>query len=57
MTEKYYTPQEVADTLKITRRTVYTYIKKNQIKAAKVGRKWLIAESALNELIERGVQA
>jgi excisionase family DNA binding protein len=36
---QFYTPAEVADHLKVTRRTVYTYIHTGQLPATKVGPK------------------
>lgn len=51
---KAYTTEEVQDILKITKRTLYNYIKNNQIKAIKLGRSWRITEDALKDFLERG---
>lgn len=48
---KFYTPQEVADMLNVTLRTVYTYIKAEDLKANKVQGRWAIAEKDLEEFI------
>jgi excisionase family DNA binding protein len=53
MTETLYTAQEAAKILKVTTRTIYTYIKAKELKAGKIGHKWMISESALNEFISR----
>ena len=42
-----YTPQEVADLWKVTRRTVYEWIKTGKIKACKIGDTVRISESEL----------
>ena len=55
--EKYYTVQEVCEILHKSDRTVYAYIKGGQLRAKKVSRKSiLIPESALNELINKGIE-
>ena len=40
----YYTADEIAEKLRVTRRTVYSYIKAGKLKGQKLegGRKWLI---------------
>ena len=52
--EDFYTPQEVADKLKVDVRTVYRWIRENRLKAAKVVTLWRIPESELKRLIEEG---
>ena len=49
-----YTVQEVADTLRVHARTVYTLIKRQEIKAIRIGTQWRVPESALFEFIEKG---
>lgn len=48
---KLYTIEEVADLLKLSRRTIYRYLKDGKLKANKVGQSWRITETALNEFI------
>lgn len=56
MTEKKtYTPQEVADILQITRRTVYEYIKLGKIKAVKIGKGHRVSADELNKIINQGI--
>ncbi|TYO97034.1 helix-turn-helix domain-containing protein [Desulfallas thermosapovorans] len=49
--EQYYTPQEVADSLKINLRTIYRWIREGKLNAVKVGELWRISESELNRLL------
>lgn len=57
MEEKYYSVKEVCEILHRDRRTIYAYIRSNQLKAYKPGKKnFLIAESDLNDFIKAGVK-
>lgn len=49
--EKVYTLTDVCNILQVTRRTAYNYIKNGQLKANKVGRKWIVTEDNLKSLI------
>jgi excisionase family DNA binding protein len=50
----YLTPQEVADRLRVTRRTVYTWIKERLLLADKVGPKiWVVSEQELAYFLVR----
>lgn len=51
---KTYTPDEVAEILKVTRRTVYNYIKNEDLKAVKIGKYLRISGTNLQEFIEHG---
>lgn len=51
--EKYYTPQEIADNLKLNINTVYQYIRENKLKAVKIGNRYRISENALKEFLDR----
>jgi excisionase family DNA binding protein len=53
---KLYTPDEAAKILRITRRSVYNYIKAGQLKAAKMGREWRITEEHLIEFANTGTE-
>ena len=46
-----YTVKEVAIILKVTYRTVWSYIKNGRLKAGKIGRKWKVAETDLREFV------
>ena len=49
-----YTPEEVAEILKVTRRTVYNYIKNGDLKAVKMGKYLRISGTNLQDFIEHG---
>jgi excisionase family DNA binding protein len=50
----YYSPQEVADTLEVTRRTVYSWIKTGLLLAVKAGpREWRITQEALDLMMKQ----
>ena len=53
---KVYTLEEVIDILKVSRRTIYNYIKADQLKAIKVGREWRVTEKALAMFLETGTE-
>lgn len=46
-----YTPDEVAEILQVTRRTVYGWIKDGKLKAVKVGRGWRVKREELDSFI------
>lgn len=49
---KFYTLDEVADIIKLTRRSLYTYINNGKLKAVKIGKYWRVSESDLKSFIE-----
>lgn len=53
-TYKLYTIAEISDILKVTPRTIYNYIKNEDLEAVKIGKHWRITDSALQEFIENG---
>ena len=52
--KRVYTLDEIAALLKITKRTIYNYIKGNKLKAVKVGKYWRVTEENLNDFLKRG---
>lgn len=50
--DNYYTPQEVADKLKLNVRTLYKWIRENKLRAVKLGDVWRISETELNRLLQ-----
>lgn len=46
-----YTVEEVAEILKLYKKTVYGYIKSGKIKAVKIGRRYRITEDELHRLL------
>jgi len=51
---RVYALDEVADILKITRRTLYTYVKTGKLRAVKIGKYWRVAEQELQDFIATG---
>jgi excisionase family DNA binding protein len=49
---KYYTVNEVMEILKVTRLTVYNYVKDGRLKGNKVANKWLFTEEQIKDCIE-----
>lgn len=46
-----YTLKEVEGMLKVTRRTLYNYLKAGEINATKIGREWRVSREALQEFL------
>jgi excisionase family DNA binding protein len=51
--ETYLTPQEVADLLKVTRRTVYRWIESGELPVIRFGSAYRIAGHDLEDFIHR----
>lgn len=52
MQQSIYTPEELAEKLKTTRRTVYRWIEKGELKAFKAGKMWRITRKALEDFLQ-----
>lgn len=52
--EEFFTPEEVADRFKVTRRTIYRWIKEGRLQSVKVGDLVRITKSALEEFLKAG---
>jgi excisionase family DNA binding protein len=48
----FYTPEEAAERLKVTRRSVYAWLLSGRLKASKAGDTWRIAEPDLIEFMK-----
>ena len=53
---RVYTLDEVADILKLTKRTLYSYIKSGKLKASKIGKYWRVSSKALQDFIDKGTE-
>lgn len=51
---KVYTLDEVADIMKVTKRTLYNYIKAGKLHAVKMGKYWRVSEESLQAFISNG---
>lgn len=49
--KELYTVKEATDLLKVTRRTLYTYINEGKLEAFKIGKEWRIPKEALERFI------
>ena len=52
MEEKYYTPQEIAELLKINYMTVYRWIRAGKLEAYQVQKQYRIREADFNRFME-----
>lgn len=53
---KVYTLDEVAEILKVSRRTLYNYLKAKKLPAVKMGKYWRVSEENLKSFIESGTE-
>lgn len=51
---KLYTATEVCEILKVSKRTLYNYLRAGQIRGVKIGREWRFAEESVQEFTLRG---
>lgn len=51
---KVYTLDEVADILKVTKRTLYNYVKEGKLTAVKMGKYWRVSQESLQAFISTG---
>ncbi len=49
-----YTPEEAAELLKVTRRTMYSYLRDGSLRSAKLGRIWRITRQDLEAFLADG---
>ena len=54
MEEEYYTIDEVAERLKVTRKTVYDWMRSGELAYVQVGSRRRITQSALRAFIRQG---
>lgn len=54
---KVYTIEEVTSILKVTRRTIYNYIKSGKLKAVKIGKEWRVTQDMLEAFLSVGTIA
>jgi excisionase family DNA binding protein len=50
--EQFYTIEDVADKLKVTRQAIHNWIKEGRIESIKIGRSRRIPASSLHQLLE-----
>lgn len=47
-----FTIEECAEILKVTKRTIYKYVKEGTLRASKVGRDWRVTDTAIRAFLE-----
>ena len=47
-----YTVEECSEILKVTKRTIYKYVKEGSLRASNVGRDWRITDAAIRAFLE-----
>ena len=47
----YYSPDELAEFLKVTRRTVYNWLHSGQLQASKAGKGWRVSQGQLDAFL------
>lgn len=52
LTDEYYTPQEVAELLKLHYNTIRRMIKQGELPAEKIGRQWRIRKADLEQFTD-----
>jgi len=54
--DRLYTLKEVEEFLKVSRRTVYRYIKSGKLKAVKVNGRWRVPREELERIAKEGLR-
>lgn len=52
--QKMYTLQEVADILRVSRQTIYNYIRSGRLICTKYGKEYRLTEQQLKEFLRKG---
>lgn len=52
--KKVYNIKEVEELFKVSRITIYKYIKHNELEGIKIGREWRFTEEAIADFLKRG---
>lgn len=56
MAIKVYTPEEAAQILKLSTRTIREYLRTGKITGAKIGKEWRITEEQIRKFLDRHTQ-
>ena len=55
MYERLLTPAEVAEYLRISRRTVVRWVREGRLRAVRVGRQWRIPAEEVQRVVQKGL--
>ena len=50
--KKFYSLEEIADMLQVTKRTLYNYIYSGKLRATKVGKYWRVSPESLQTFLD-----
>jgi len=50
--EKLYTPEQVAEHLQVSQKTIRAYLRSRKLKGVKLGKEWRIKQSALKDFVD-----
>ena len=53
--QELYTPEELAEKLKVSKRAVYKWLQKGELKAFKAGKMWRITREDLEAFLGRSI--
>ncbi len=53
---KLYTISEIAEILRVTERTIYNYIKEDELPAIKIGKHWRVRHEHLEQFLEKNIK-
>lgn len=56
MTEELYTPQQTADKLQVSLKSIRKWLAEGKLTGVKVGRLWRIRESDIQQFLERNAK-
>jgi excisionase family DNA binding protein len=54
---KMYSPQNLADDIGVSMRTIYRWIEAGKVKAIKIGRQWRIPQEEYDRITKGGLQS
>ena len=53
--KKIFTPEEIADELSVTRKSIYVWLQKGELKGFKVGKLWRVTREDLEMFLGRPI--
>jgi len=50
--DRIYTPEEIAERLRVSRKAVYDWLNKGRLKGFKAGKMWRVTKQALEDFLQ-----
>ena len=50
---QFYTLEEIAKALKVSKRTLYRFIQSGELQAVKIGQNWRVSEQDFNDFLQK----